>query len=126
MEPQTDLSSIQMRQSNYLQIPTFTYMQRHNPLFVSTIRTTLCDVMCTTNTTLPHSEMKAPPPSELPLLVTLPYEKASHAIPLDKKLTTKFQTFRFEESIIRKAMELKKERDSFLYNLRNDKAEKER
>lgn len=106
-------------------VAVFSAMTQQQPYYVSSTRTTMCDIMCTTNSALPDVNRPPPPPSERPLLATLPYEKAGHGFPESKKGTTRFQKYKLEESMGRKNLDLKREKEEYMFKLLNDKRERD-
>lgn len=89
------------------------------PAYVQSQRTTLCDVMCTSNSAMPLMELPTPPEKLRPLLATLPYEKIPLVGPM--KATTKFQKFKVDGNKTRIIEELKKERLEFLEKIKAEK-----
>lgn len=107
--------------------PTFAPMGNTRVYFVSTTRTTACDIMCTTNSALPEVLNSLPPPPNDPSLVaSLPYEKAPQSsISGQRKGATLFQKFRAGELVERKNVELRKEREDYMRKLFCDKKERD-
>lgn len=106
-------------------IPVFTGLDVIIPCFVPALRTTVCDIMCTTNTAYLEHDAPSLPPGEMPVTVNWPYEKATHGIPTDMKTTTRFQKFKYEETKSRKTAELRRDREAFMFKLYADKHAKQ-
>lgn len=106
--------------------PVFGPMTRMPSHFVSSVRTTACDIMCTTNSALPEVKHLPPPPGEASLMATLPYEKIGQLPSTgQRKASTLFQKFRSGENIERHNVELRKEREDFMLKLFTDKKERD-
>lgn len=102
-----------------LLVPTAKPMDVTYPAYVQSQRTTLCDVMCTSNSAMPMMDLPTPPEKLRPLLATLPYEKIPLVGPM--KSSTKFQKFKVDGNKTRVIEELKKERLEFLEKIKSEK-----
>lgn len=110
-----------------LYIPTFLSLSLQSQSYVPATRTTLCDIVCTTNTYMYESIAPDPPAAERQLYVTLPYTKESSLSMLtnDSK-TTRYQKLKLEDIKLRRTFELRKDREAFLWKLHQEKSDKER
>ena len=98
---------------------TFEGMVDTRPTYVSSVRTTLCDIVSTTNTPFPVDELPPVPPKLKPLIASLPSDRPVGVGPI--KTTTLFQKFKVDDSKIRKVLELKREKDLFYAKLNREK-----
>lgn len=96
-------------------VPTVEGMVLANPCFISTVRTTICDIMCTTNTARMASNPRVSASTE-PLLVALPYEKVK-SFAGAFKATTRFQKLKGEAINGQKMNELRQDRETFYYRM---------
>lgn len=92
-----------------------------NTCYVSSVRTTLCDIMCTVNASLLHNSPR-PPESLKPLTATLPYKRTKQKN-LKSKIPnqTLFQKMIGGENQQRLDKELRKDRDEYFMQLRIEK-----
>lgn len=100
-------------------VPTPKAMDVTYPNYVSSQRTTLCDIMCTSNTPMPLLELPTPPEKMRPLLATLPYDKVPLVGPM--KASTKFQKYKVDGNRSRLVEELKKDHEEFLLKVQFEK-----
>jgi hypothetical protein len=102
-------------------VPTVEGMLIANPSYVSTIRTTLCDIMCTTNTCRLTSEPKIPSGSQS-FLATMPYEKVT-TFKAPNRAMNRFQKLKSESINKGKMDELRKDRDEFYKKFHQEREE---
>ena len=102
-------------------LPTRQGMTLSSTCYISSVRTTLCDIMCTVNASIPVNMI--PPPDKLkPLSAKLPYGKSGQ-YNLKKKVkhSTLFQEMMMTENQHRIEKELRKDREEFFAQLRKEK-----
>lgn len=106
-------------------VPTKQAMVVSNTCYVSSVRTTLCDIMCTVNASLLFN-VPRPADSLKPLTATLPY-KTTKQQSIKKKVQneTLFQQMLNGENKQRMEKELKRDREVFFAELRKEKVEVE-
>ncbi|RYH20199.1 hypothetical protein EON65_24215 [archaeon] len=103
-------------------VPTKEGMSLANPCFVSSVRLTMCDIMCTTNSAHPtHQSNKSRAGSDS-ILASIPYEKVK-SLSGPHKATTKFQKYKGEGVDRLRKDELKRDRREFYTNLFREKEE---
>ncbi len=107
----------------WLSTPTRTSMQLVHCTLVAALRTTLCDIQCTTNTPFPIDELPPPPESVKQITATLPYDRPLAGLVGPMKCTTKFQKYKVDDSIVRKMAELKRDRETYFRRLQQEKLE---
>jgi ribosomal protein L25 (general stress protein Ctc) len=110
-----------MEHSTSFWVPRVEPMTISNPSYVSSLRTTLCDISSTTNTAFPLKEdLPIPAPKLKPTLVNLPYDRPVGMVgPI--KSSTLFQKLKVDDSKVRKVIELKSDREVFLKKLLKEK-----
>jgi hypothetical protein len=92
-----------------------------NIKYVSSVRTTLCDIMCTVNASVNFNV--PPPPDKLrPVMAVFPYA-AQNGKTLKAKVRdpTLFQTLKLNENIQLLTVELKKDKEKYFQRLRDEK-----
>jgi len=110
-------------QSSAMTVPTKQPMTISSTCYVSSVRTTLCDIMCTVNASIPLHLV--PPADKLkPLTAKFPYGKSTQQT-LKKKMkhTTLYQDMMMTENQHRVEKELRKDRETFFAQLRQEKME---
>lgn len=105
-----------------MDVPTKLPMTLSNVCYVSSARTTVCDIMCTINT-YQQIEKSSVPINLRSLVATLPYEKNKAGF---RKGKTKFEDHKISEVKMRLIEELKRDRDDFFHKLKREKQEKDR
>jgi hypothetical protein len=105
-------------------VPTAEGMIIADAFFISTARTTICDIMCTTNTTnISHSGAKGKMlPNSKPMLAVLPYEKMKTLVG-PYKATTRIQKIKIDNIMRQKMDDLRRDRDAFYYELLRERDE---
>lgn len=102
-------------------VPTKQPMTMSNTCYVSSVRTTLCDIMCTVNASV---LIKIPPPADKlrDITATLPGNRSGQkSIKKKVKNATLFQNLILSENQRRVDFDLKSDRDAFFYQLRKEK-----
>eukprot|EP01038_Epipyxis_sp_PR26KG_P005099 gene5099-7108_t len=103
-------------------IPTFSPYPFSSVQYSTSVRTTTCDILCTTNTSREFEPSKVPLKFKA-LDVSLPYERL--AVPDLSRGATKNQNYKLVEIRQKKSSELLKDRIKFFENLIIDKKFKE-
>lgn len=103
-------------------VPTKQPMIMSNVCYVSSVRTTLCDIMCTVNSSI-NFDVPPPPDKLRPLIATLPYKGIQNVKPL--KPPTRFQNYQNAQNKRQLVDEMRRERDAFINKLLSEKKELE-
>jgi hypothetical protein len=111
------------KNDNWRLMPTRSAIPFAACTFVPALRTTLCDIQCTTNTPFPVDELPPPPDAIKQITATLPYDRPLAGLVGPMKCTTKFQKYKIDDSIVRKMAELKRDREVYFRKLQQEKAE---
>lgn len=106
-------------------VPTKQPMSLSNACYVSSVRTTLCDIMCTVNASVLINV--PPPPDKLRnLTAVLPGNRSSQRnIKKKVKNATLFQNLILSENQQRVDFDLKRDREVFFFQLRKEKRDME-
>lgn len=106
----------------WLEISTKGGLATANVTYKAAVRTTLCDIMCTSNTIGAYHGSKREKLKSL--VATMPYEK-SKTINGPIKGATLYQKMRVNDITVRKTEELKRSRDEFVQKMKREKYEKD-
>jgi hypothetical protein len=115
------MASDSNRDQLWLSTPRKCAMDRSVCTIVASLRTTLCDIQCTTNTPFPVLDLPPPPEKTKQLVATLPYHKPYAGLVGPSHATTKFQKFQGDDTVVRKMAALKRDKETFFRKLEHEK-----
>jgi len=105
------------------QVPTVCGISLSVMTIISSSRTTVCDIMCTTNTERSRTRNAAGSQSDVPF-VRFPYQKQETILSKGKKGKTQTDIYRFSAQQQKKSQEFIKERNQFLLKLHQEREDK--